>query len=158
MPYWAELWPSALALARALPARLEGVEVLELGCGLGIPSLVAAARGARVTSLDWAAEAVELVRRNAGRNGLELDGVAGDWRGFTGTYDLVLGADLLYEARHGRALLTVLPELAPQVLLAEPGRPYAAEFLRQAARRWIVRDLGDRVYSLSRKSRRDPVS
>ena len=48
LPYWAELWPSGLALARALPLRgSRGWRVIELGAGLGVPSLVAAARGAR---------------------------------------------------------------------------------------------------------------
>ena len=47
MPYWAELWPAGLALAHALPERLDGVRVVELGAGLGVPSLVAAARGER---------------------------------------------------------------------------------------------------------------
>src|SRR6202035_2255855 len=44
LPYWAELWPAGLALARALPEQLDGVQVIELGCGLGIPGLVAGAR------------------------------------------------------------------------------------------------------------------
>src|SRR3954469_10523451 len=39
LPYWAELWPAGLALARALPDDLAGVRVVELGCGLGVPSL-----------------------------------------------------------------------------------------------------------------------
>ena len=52
LPYWAELWPAALALAHALPARFDGVRVVELGCGLGVPSLVASARGATVTATD----------------------------------------------------------------------------------------------------------
>ena len=42
LPYWAELWPAALALAAALPRRLAGTRLVELGCGLGVPSLVAA--------------------------------------------------------------------------------------------------------------------
>src|SRR5205814_6721403 len=70
MPYWAELWPAGLALARALPLRLDGLRVVELGCGLGIPSLVAAARGARVTAIDWAADAIALLHTNAAANGL----------------------------------------------------------------------------------------
>ena len=45
LPYWAELWPAATALAEALPD-VGGCGVVELGCGLGVPSLVAAARGA----------------------------------------------------------------------------------------------------------------
>ena len=47
LPYWAELWPAATALAAALPD-VAGLRVVELGCGLGLPSLVAAARGADV--------------------------------------------------------------------------------------------------------------
>ncbi len=55
LPYWAELWPSAHALTEVLCAReLHGVRVLELGCGLGLPSLAAAALGAQVTATDWA--------------------------------------------------------------------------------------------------------
>ena len=55
LPYWAELWPAAARARGALPERLDGLRVLELGCGLGVPSLVAAARGANVTAVDWAA-------------------------------------------------------------------------------------------------------
>ncbi len=97
-----------------------------------MPALVAAARGGEVTALDWAAEAVALLRENAARNGLELEVVHADWRAFAGSYDLALGADLLYERRNGEALLALLPRLAPEVLLAEPGRPHAAEFLLRA--------------------------
>ena len=55
MPYWAELWPSALALARVVGGRaLRGARALELGCGLGLPRLAAAAAGGRVPATDWA--------------------------------------------------------------------------------------------------------
>ena len=150
MPYWAELWPSGLALASALPERVAGLRIVELGCGLGVPSLVAAARGATVTALDWAPEAVTLLRANAVRNEIALETVHADWRTFSGSYDVVLGADLLYEARNVEALLRLLPSLAPEVFLAEPGRPHAAEFFEQAARAWNVAELGDRVYALTR--------
>jgi predicted nicotinamide N-methyase len=148
LPYWAELWPAALALAQALPDRLDGLCVVELGCGLGVPALVAARRGARVIALDWAAEAIELLKVNAERNGIRLHAVHGDWRSFTGRFDLALGADLLYEERNAEALLEVLPALAPEVLLAEPGRPHATAFFARARERWSVDELGDRVYRL----------
>lgn len=39
LPYWAELWPSGVALARLLSVRsLRGARVLELGSGLGLPN------------------------------------------------------------------------------------------------------------------------
>src|SRR5258706_405498 len=69
LPYWAELWPSGVALARVVSGLdLGGVRVLELGAGLGLPSLAAAIRGADVLATDWADDAVELLRPNAERN------------------------------------------------------------------------------------------
>jgi predicted nicotinamide N-methyase len=150
MPYWAELWPSGLALARALPTGIEGLTVVELGCGLGVPSLVAAARGARVTAIDWAEDAIELLRQNAARNRLDLRAQRADWRTFDGTCDIALAADVLYEERNVRPLLELLPLLAEQVWLAEPGRPHAATFLDQARERWEVDEPADRVYRLTR--------
>jgi len=79
LPYWAELWPAARALAEALPD-VSGLRVVELGCGLGLPSLIAAAKGASVTAVDWSPDAVELLLANAARNGLELRAEVRDWR------------------------------------------------------------------------------
>jgi predicted nicotinamide N-methyase len=152
LPYWAELWPAGLALARALPERLGGVRVVELGCGLGIPSLVAAARGASVTAIDWAPAAIELLRENAEKNGLELQASVADWRSFGGSFDLAIAADVLYEARNVEPLLDLLQRLAPTVLLAEPGRPAGREFLRQASQFWQIEELPDRVWRFSRST------
>src|SRR5215208_2101802 len=95
LPYWAELWPAGLALARALPQRLDGVRVVELGCGLGVPSLAAAARSAQVTATDWAVEAVDLLRVNATRNHLHVEARLADWRDIEGDFDLALAAEFL---------------------------------------------------------------
>jgi predicted nicotinamide N-methyase len=151
LPYWAELWPAGLALARALPPGLAGTRVVELGCGLGIPSLVAAARGADVLATDWADDAVSLLRRNAARNAVVLRAEVRDWRRFSGSFDLALAADVLYEQRNVEPLLALLPRLAPEVILAEPGRPYFGAFLRDADALWRVEELGDRIYRLVRR-------
>jgi predicted nicotinamide N-methyase len=150
MPYWAELWPAGLALAHALPERLERVKIVELGAGLGVPSLVAAARGGEVTAIDWAPDSVDLLARNAARNGLELTAVHADWRAYSGSFALVLAADLLYERRNVEPLLALLPRLAPEVLLAEPGRPYAEEFFDRVRAGWGVDEIAARVYRLTR--------
>src|SRR3954467_4144179 len=66
LPYWAELWPSAVALARAIGVRaLHGAVTLELGCGLGLPAIAAALAGGRVLASDWAPDAVAVAARNA---------------------------------------------------------------------------------------------
>src|SRR5262245_54921932 len=51
MPYWADLWPAARMLAKAVLREdwRPGLEALEIGCGLGLPGLAALARGLRVT-------------------------------------------------------------------------------------------------------------
>jgi predicted nicotinamide N-methyase len=133
MPYWAELWPAARALAEALPD-VGGLRVVELGCGLGLPSLVAAAKGASVTATDWSHDAIALLRENAARNGLLLGAEVRDWReSWDERFDLVLAADVLYERRNVEPVLDRLRELAPVALVALAGRPYEELFLQLAA-------------------------
>jgi predicted nicotinamide N-methyase len=148
LPYWAELWPAALALAAALPEPLDGVRVVEVGCGLGVPSLVAAARGAVVTATDWADDAIALLHRNAALNELELRAEVRDWRDpwpEEFEFDLALAADVLYEERNVQPLLSALRRLAPVSLVALAGRPYEAAFLRRAA---PVTEVAERVVRL----------
>jgi predicted nicotinamide N-methyase len=120
--------------------------VVELGCGLGLPSLVAAARGADVTASDWAADAVELLRENAARNGLTVRAEVRDWREpWLERFDIALAADVLYERRNVEPLLERLHELAPVAYVGLAGRPYEAEFLRKAGQ---VAEVADRVVAL----------
>jgi len=150
LPYWAELWPSALELAAVVASRgLAGVRVLELGCGLGVPSLAAARAGADVVATDWAEDAVALLRENARRNGIGLETQVVDWSRPEpllqhAPFDLVLAADVLYERRYVDVLLELLPRLGGEILLAEPGRPFARRFLEH----WQVERVGERVFRL----------
>jgi predicted nicotinamide N-methyase len=146
LPYWAELWPAALALAEALPD-VRGLRVVELGCGLGVPSLVAAARGADVTAVDWAEDAIVLLRQNAARNGLTLRAERRDWREpWDERFDLVLAADVLYERRNVEPVLARLRELAPVALIGLAKRPYEDAFLCHAG---DVERVADRVVRLT---------
>ena len=144
LPYWAELWPSSLALARAIAGRaLRGARTLELGCGLGLPSIAAALAGGRVLATDWSAEAVEITAANAERNGAGVDTLVCSWTEpdplLAGApWDLVLASDVLYERRNADVLLDLLPRLTGDVWLADPGRPPATPFLEAAARTWEI--------------------
>jgi len=157
MPYWAELWPAALDLARALPVDLAGLRVVELGCGLGVPSLVAAARGADVTAVDWAADAIALLRANAARNRVRVEAVHADWRGFDGSFDLALAADVLYEARNVEPLVGLLSRLAPEALVGLAGRPYERDFIERVGRLARVRKRG-KVARIELEHARDDAS
>ena len=142
LPYWAELWPSAIALGRVVGTReLGGLRVLELGCGLGLPSVVAALRGAEVLATDWSDEALMVAALNAERNGARIDTARLAWADAApagAPWDLIIGADLLYERRNVDQLLALLPRLGTDVLLADPGRPALGAFLEGAADAWTI--------------------
>jgi predicted nicotinamide N-methyase len=142
LPYWAQLWPSGVALARTVaPRALRGARVLEIGCGLGLPSLAAALAGGRVLATDWSRSAIDLLRDNAARNGAVVDTDVVSWTApgallERGPFDLVLAADVLYERRSVPVLCDLLPRLGREVLLADPGRPHLQDFLRRTGTVW----------------------
>jgi predicted nicotinamide N-methyase len=146
LPYWAELWPSALALADALAAACPAL-VLELGCGLAVPSLVASLAGARVVATDWSPEAVRVAADNARRNGVALDVRRWDWvtpAADLGRWPLVVAADVLYERRNGEPLLRALDALVGnggEAWIADPGRPPVPAFLALATGAWDVGEV-----------------
>src|SRR4051812_38830939 len=73
LPYWAELWPSGVALAKAVaPRALKGARVLELGCGLGLPSIAAARAGGRVLAADSCAPGGRPLAMEPARHGAAL--------------------------------------------------------------------------------------
>jgi predicted nicotinamide N-methyase len=138
LPYWAELWPSGVALARALETRpLAGRRVLELGCGLGLVAVTAALAGASVLAVDRSPEATAFAAANAAHNGVTLQVAVCAFEEpgplLAGApWDLVLAADVLYEPRNVPVLLGLLPRLVDnrgEVWLADPGREMLDTFL-----------------------------
>jgi predicted nicotinamide N-methyase len=138
LPFWAELWPSGTALAKAIAARpLAGRRVLELGCGLGLVGVTAALAGARVLAVDRSPEATCFAAVNAAHNGVTLQTAVCAFdqpQRLLGEapWDLVVAADVLYEQRNVPVLLWLLPRLVDatgEVWLADPGRRMQATFL-----------------------------
>lgn len=138
MPYFAMVWASADSLVTAVLAgpRLDGQHILDLGCGLGPCGFAAARQGARVTFFDWEPRALEVVAASASRQPASADAfdfVVGDWRRPPpfGPFDLILGADVLYERRNAPAVAAFLADhLKPgaEAWIADPGRPQAGPF------------------------------
>jgi predicted nicotinamide N-methyase len=151
LPYWAELWSSAVALAHDVARRsLRGAKVLELGCGLGLPSIAAAKAGGRVLATDWSPEAVRATADNARRNDVDLETAVAPWGApeaivRRGPWRFVLASDVLYERRNVDLLLQLLPRLVDEggeVLIADPGRRPAEDFLERAPDGWHVTTTG----------------
>jgi predicted nicotinamide N-methyase len=144
-PYWAELWPSGIELARAVSvADRTGARVLELGCGLGLPAVAAALRGAHVLATDRSPDALSFTAVNAERNGVAVDTAVCSWDEpaalLAGApWRLVLAADVLYGQRNVDEMLALLPRLVDddgEVWVADPRRPLTGEFLAAARARW----------------------
>lgn len=154
-PYWADLWPSAVAIARWLARRrdLEGRTALDLGCGLGLPGTAAAARGADVTFADRSGDALAFAAFNAEQNGARRPPqcVEHDWhRGpLPGPFDLVLLADVTYRPVHHAPVLRQLEHglgARGVVVHADPGRRESDGFLVQLRRRFATRELATEVH------------
>jgi len=136
IPYWAQVWESALVLAEDLSGLEAGERsFLELGCGLGLPAIVAARQGFVATASDYEEAALEGVRYNAARNGAaSLATLLLDWRRLPddlARHDLVVAADVLYEKHHATTLAAAIARsLAPGGVawVADPGRARAVEF------------------------------
>jgi len=142
-PYWAALWPSSVALARAVAAaKPAGARVLELGCGLGLPSIAAAMGGAHVLATDRSPDALGFATYNAGLNGVSVEVGVCSWAQpdsvlSRAPWDLVLAADVLYLHNDLRDLDDLLPRVVAgtgQVWMADPGRPPAAAFVESCTR------------------------
>jgi predicted nicotinamide N-methyase len=146
LPYWAERWASGVALAEHVATlALEGERVLELGCGLGLPSIAAALSGGRVLATDWSPDAVAMTADNAARNDAPLETAVFRWDdppdALGPPRPLVLASDVLYEPRNVDALLTLLPRVtaaAGEVWLSDPGRAPAERFLAAARTTWRI--------------------
>lgn len=140
VPYGFLLWESAVVLAQQLMtcgAALRGKQVLELGAGVGLAGLVAQSLGASVWQTDHRADLLVLAAHNAEQNHLcAPQQFLADWRSWQhpAQYDLILGADILYERAMHRQLAPIFRHnLAPggQLLLTDPSRPQALELIGQ---------------------------
>ncbi len=137
LPYWADLWPSSRKLAETLLVEHgDGRTLLELGCGLGLPTVAAMHAGFRVTATDYYSDALHVTRANAGRNlGREPEVRLVNWRRWPdafGPFDMVVAADVVYESEYATLVADCIAKaLAPNgtALVADPGRVALPGFL-----------------------------
>lgn len=145
-----QLWPAGKALARKMSKiDVGGRRVLELGCGLGLSSLVLQRRGANITASDYHPLAEPFLDYNAALNGLPPI----DYRDLPwdipvpdlGRFDLIIGSDILYERDHAETLARLIQRHAAprsEVIITCPGRRYRGRFSRA---------LKDQGYRLTEK-------
>ncbi len=143
-PYWVRVWPSAVVLARVLgdSALLPAPSVLDLGCGLGLPGIVASLRGAEVHFVDRCEHALAFATWNAmrhRRDGARVSGQCLDWCRdcIDERFDVLVLADVSYHrSQHDGLLRQVEAALGPGgiVLHADPHREESTRFLERLGR------------------------
>lgn len=116
MPYWADLWPAARMLAKAILREewTPGARALEVGCGLGLPGIAAMAKGLRVTFSDYDATALRFAADNARGNGFtDFDTLQMDWRypPDDRQFPIILASDLIYEMRNVAPLVALIKKM-----------------------------------------------
>lgn len=153
IPYWVELWPASLALAEWLLLRREEIAgriCLDLGCGLGLTSLVGQSLGAVTVAVDNEPLALKHYVENARINGidrplpLQMDMRSPALR--RGSIWRLWGGDVLYENRMMAPALNFLDHCLSvpggKAWFAEPGRNIFLNFLKVASTLgWLARPV-----------------
>ena len=137
-PLFGVVWPSSIALAATMvDIDIEGRRILELGCGLGLASLVLAKRGANITATDRHPSVATFLAHNAALNDLApIPFVRSDWLqqdDELGRFDLIIGSDVLHDRDQALPLSRfVLDHAEPrnETILVDPGRGQANAFAR----------------------------
>ena len=139
LPYWAEIWPAAIGLGRHLfeyPLPV-GSKLLELGCGLGVAGIAAAAAGQEVVACDYEKDAIAFSRYNARLNGQEksISFRFLDWRSpnLNQKFHIVIGSDIIYETPNHYPIQKLLDQTLKtggMFHTSDPGRRAAESFVK----------------------------
>ena len=141
-PIFGVLWPSGEVLARLmLDYNIKGRRILEVGCGLGLASLLLNERMADITATDNHPSADSYLQHNAGlNNGRKIPFMRADWddeqSDELGKFDLIIGSDILYESQHADSLSVFIERYAKakcEVIIIDGARGHGAKFSKRMA-------------------------
>ena len=129
-PLFGVVWDSSQILAQLMfEYNISGKRILEVGCGIGLSSLMLNQREADITATDYNPEAGKFLKKNVLLNdGALIPFVQADWahdNSELGEFDLIIGSDLLYEPDHAELLSNFIDRHAKadcKVILVDPGR------------------------------------
>jgi predicted nicotinamide N-methyase len=152
-PYWAKVWPSAIALVKVLqkhPSLIRDKTVLELGAGIGLPSLLMASEAKTIQVSDYDLEAVELLRKNIAH--LQLQNVQAlqmDWNDLPENInpEVIILSDVNYDPTQFETLTKLIEKFIHQgctIILSTPQRIMASPFVL-ALSEFIIADYLEMV-------------
>ena len=135
-PIFGQVWPSGNVLAHHMfTYPLNNQRILEVGCGIGLSSLVLNHRHADITATDYHPEVEGFLDKNTRLNeDKAIPFVRTGWdddQSDLGLFDLIIGSDILYEREHVELLSEFINQHARThctVILVDPGRGHHARF------------------------------
>ncbi len=128
--FFGQLWPAGHVLANAVK-KIDIAEkrIIELGCGLGLPSLVLKHRNADITASDRHPLSQLFLEKNSLRNKIEpIPFINLCWEKPKlefGKFDVIIASDVLYERQHATLLADLIYKIAEpsaKVMVTCPGR------------------------------------
>jgi ETFB lysine methyltransferase len=150
LPYWADVWPSSIIMARHV-AMLDstGKTMLELGSGAGLVATAAALAGFDVTVSDYYEDSLRFSRANVQHHaGFDPAAQLLDWRALPANlprYDVVVGSDVLYEKPYGALVAETIARTLKgdgRAYITDPGRIATNDFIAETTSRGLhVRTL-----------------
>ena len=139
-PFWAKLWPSSIALLdvlKAHPHLIQNKHVLEIGAGIGLPSLMMADIARSVQISDYDMEAVALIQKNIEHLQLQnAEALQLDWNAIPENMqpDVVLLSDVNYDPTQFNVLINLIDKFLNQgstIILSTPQRIMASPFVQK---------------------------
>jgi predicted nicotinamide N-methyase len=161
-PMWSKLWEASAVLVQYmadLPVDQER-SILELGAGLGVAGITAAALGHTVTLTEYDPNALLFLQANAAQNNCDRAKVRRlDWfkPDLEGRFDLIIGSELVYQDEAVDALGALFNRyLNPQgrVVLVERVRTTGTLFFERMAQQY---DIRTRKHTLRSKGKSETV-
>lgn len=152
-PYWAKVWPSAIALVKVLqkhPSLIKDKTVLELGAGVGLPSLLMADITKSIIISDYDSEAVELLQKNITHLQLQnAQAIQLDWNNVPENMkaEVLILSDVNYDPTQFETLTKLIEKFIYQgctIILSTPQRIMASPFVL-ALSEFIIADYVEMV-------------
>ena len=137
-PLFGLVWPTAQVLVkRVIPEILAGRRILEIGCGIGLASIVLHRMGADITASDYHPQVLPFLKRNLLQNALTpIKFQTGNWEADNpalGEFDLIIGSDILYQPAHiddVSQFISRHSSVDVDVMIIDPGRENRPRFTR----------------------------
>ena len=138
-PLFGVLWPAGEVLAKLMvKKKIDGLRILEMGCGVGLPSLVLNSRDADISSSDQHPLSETFLGENTKLNkSADIPFFVSDWAKFDkelGKFDLIIGSDLLYQPDHAALQANFVKNYAndtAEVMLVDPRRGNISKFKKE---------------------------